>query len=131
MEARLRRFIGVTRGKLLDQVAVGKAWKEDAYNWVTPRGALLLNEWATERQAILRNPKVSIGVDITRLLVKPDGSYDVWWTETQRNHNNAQEATTYWTGTYQLTVDKPKNEKQLLANETGVFVDYFTATKAK
>src|SRR5262245_36838512 len=131
MEARLRRFIAVTRGKLLDQVAVGRVWREDAYNWVTPRAAVLLNEWAQERQAVLRSPKVSVAVDITRVLIKPDGSYDVWWTETKRDHNNNREETTYFTGTYTLTVDTPKNEKQLMANETGVFVDYFAVTKAK
>jgi type IV secretion system protein TrbF len=131
MEARLRRFIVVTRGKLLDQVAVGKVWREDAYNWATPRGALLLNEWAQERQAILRSPKVSIAVDITRLIVQSDGSYNVWFTEVKRDHNNNKEETTYWSGTYTLKVDKPQNEKQLMANETGVFVDYFAVTKAK
>ena len=54
MEARVRRFVLRMRGKTLDQVAVGKAWKEDAYNWVTPRGALLLNEWAQERKSVLQ-----------------------------------------------------------------------------
>ena len=55
----------------------------------------------------------------------------MWWTETKRDHNNNREETTSFTGTYTLTVDIPKNEQQLMANETGVFVDYFAVTKAK
>lgn len=131
MEARVRRFLTLTRGKTLDQVQVGKAWKEDAYNWVTPRGAILLNEWADERKLVLRSPKVSIAVEITRLLLKSDSSYDVWWTETKRDHNNNREDVSAWSGNYVVKVDKPKDEKQLMANETGVFIDYFAVTRAK
>lgn len=130
MEARVRRFIILSRGKVLDPVAVSKAWKDDLYNWVSPRGTTLLNEWATERKPVLHNPKVSIGVDITRLVLKSDASYDVWWTETRRDHNNNKEELSYWSGNYTVKVDKPKNEKQLLQNETGVFVEYWSVTRA-
>jgi len=131
MEARVRRFVQLSRGKSLDPVAVSKTWKEDLYNWVTPRGATLLNEWAQERKSLLHTPKVSIAVDLTRLIVKSDGSYDVWWTETKRDHNNNKEEVTPWSGNYTVKVEKPQNEKQLMANETGVFVDYFSTTRAK
>ena len=131
MEARVRRFLLLTRGKTLDQVAVGKAWKEDAHNWVTPRGALLLNEWAQERKPVLHNPKLSIAVDVTRVILKSDGSYDVWWTETRRDHNNNKEEVSAWSGNYTVKVDKPKDEKQLMANETGVFIDYFATTRTR
>ena len=131
MEARVRRFLTLTRGKVLDPVAVAKAWKDDLYQWVTPRGAQLLNEWAQERKPALHNPKVSIAVEITRLLVKNDHTYDVWWTETKRNHHNTREEVSHWSGNYTVKVDKPKDERQLLANETGVFVDYFAVTRAR
>src|SRR4029434_3253158 len=131
MDARVHNFLRLTRGKILDPVETGRRWAQEAKHWVTPRGMTLLNELATERKAILQNPKVSIGVDITRLITKSDGSYDVWWTETKRDHNNNKEEATAWSGNYTVTIAKPQNEQQLMANETGVFVDYFTATKAR
>jgi type IV secretion system protein TrbF len=129
-QSRVRRFIVHTRSKSLDPVVVRRYWDE-AHQWVTPRGATLLNEFATERKPLLHNPRLSIEVDITRLILKSDQSYDVWWTETRRDHNHHKtEALAYWSGNYTIKVDKPKDEQQLRANETGVFVDYFTATRA-
>lgn len=130
-EARVRRFIVLSRGKSLDPVAVAKSWKDDLANWVTPRGTNLLNEWALERKPLLHNPKVSISVEITRLIVKSDQSYDVWWTEVKRDHNLNREETSAWSGNYTVVVEKPTTEKQLMANETGVFIDYFMATRAR
>jgi type IV secretory pathway TrbF-like protein len=131
LEARVRRFVLLSRGKSLDPVVVQAAWKEQLYQWVTPRGTTLLNEWAREREAVLRSPKVSISVMIDRVLVQSDQTYDVWWTETRRDHNNNKEDVSRWSGNYTVKIDKPKDEKQLMANETGVFIDFFATTRAK
>jgi type IV secretion system protein TrbF len=135
LEERVRSFVFHSRRKILgDAVELNRLWKDSLYNWVTPRGATLLNEWAQERRDLLRNPKISITVDLTRVVLKSDGSFDVWWTETKRDHNNAiamKDDLSSWTGTYTVLVEKPKDKKQLMANVTGVFVDYFNVTRAK
>jgi type IV secretion system protein TrbF len=132
LEARVREFVFLSRRKILgDPVELSRLWKENLYKWVTPRAATLLNEWAAERKPLLHNPKVSITVELTRVVQKSDGSFDVWWTETKRDHNNNKDEVTYWTGTYTVVVDKPKDKKQLMANVTGVFVDYWNATRAR
>jgi type IV secretion system protein TrbF len=131
IEERIRRFIVVTRGLVLDRDAVRKQWLEDAYQWVTPRGSALLTEWAKEREPLLKAGKISIGIEIAQMLRQSDHSYEVRWVETLRNQNNGVTEKSQWSGTYTTKVDKPKTDKEARANATGVFIDYFATTRTR
>lgn len=131
VEERIQRFVVLTRGLVLDRDAVRKQWLEDAYRWVTPRGSTLLTEWAKEREPIIKAGKISIAVEVHQMLRQSDHSYEVRWTETLRNQNNGLLEKSQWSGTYTTKVDKPKTEKEARANSTGVFIDYFAATRTR
>lgn len=132
VEERIRRFITLTRGLVLDRDAVRRQWLEDAYHWVTPRGNALLTEWAKEREPLMKAGKISISVDIGQMLRQSDQTYEVRWTETVRNQNNGvTEKPTSWSGTYATKIEKPKTEKEARANSSGVFIDYFATTKTR
>jgi len=131
VEERIERFVKLTRGLILDRDAVRRQWLEDAYRWVTPRGSQLLNEWALEREPLIKVGKISIEVKINQKLRLSDASYEVRWTEILRNQNNGKTETSQWSGNYVTVVEKPKSVEEARANATGVFIDYFTATRTR
>ena len=68
---------------------------------------------------------------INQKLRLSDASYEVRWTEILRNQNNGKTETSQWSGNYVTVVEKPKSVEEARANATGVFIDYFTATRTR
>jgi type IV secretory pathway TrbF-like protein len=117
----LGRFVSNVRSVSLDPVLIRQNWLS-AYDFVTPRGALFLGEYA--RSA---NPFADVGtrtksVQVTSVVRASDRSFQVKWTETVYERGSLA-ATTHWTAIFSVLVKTPDSAETLRKNPLGLYVD--------
>ena len=123
----LGRFITDVRSVSLDPVLMRQNWLS-AYDFVTPRGARFLGEYA--RSA---NPFGSVGtrtasVQVTSIVRASDRSFQVKWTETEYDRGSLA-GTSRWTAILSVMVRPPSSAETLRRNPLGLYVDAIDWTK--
>ena len=123
----LGRFITDVRSVSLDPVLMRQNWLS-AYDFVTPRGARFLGEYA--RSA---NPFGSVGtrtmsVQVTSIVRASDRSFQVKWTETEYDRGSLA-GTSRWTAILSVVVRPPSSAETLRKNPLGLYVDAIDWTK--
>ena len=127
MEYQVREFVRTIRGLATDPVVVRERWLQ-AYAWGTPRAANLLNDYARERDPFGKVGKISIAVDVQRILALTDTSFDVRWVETTYDERGVKKEQHAYSGIFGLIVKAPKTEQDLRANPLGLYIDSFAIT---
>jgi type IV secretion system protein TrbF len=116
----LARFIEEVRGITTDPVIVRQNWLQ-AYDFVTDKGALALNDYARSNEPFAKVGRVQVATDVSSVIRASGDSFRVAWTE-RRYENGSLAATEHWTAILTIVVEPPRDAERLRKNPLGVFI---------
>jgi type IV secretory pathway TrbF-like protein len=116
----LARFIVEVRSIPADPVVLRQNWLE-AYNYVTDKGALALNDYARTNDPFAGLGRTQIAVDVSSVIRASADSFRVEWVE--RHFVDATLATTErWSAILTIVVQTPTDAERLKKNPLGLYV---------
>jgi type IV secretory pathway TrbF-like protein len=86
-----------------------------AYNYVTDRGALALNDYAHSNDPFSKVGKTQISVEVASVIRASDDSFRVEWVE-RRFVDNALASTERWSAILTIVVQPPTDADRLKKN---------------
>ena len=116
----LAHFIEEVRSIPADPVVLRQNWL-DAYNYVTDKGALALNDYARTNDPFSKIGKTQISVEIASVIRASDSSFRVEWVE-RHYVDDALAATERWSAILTIVVQTPSDADRLKKNPLGVYV---------
>ncbi|ARW16024.1 conjugal transfer protein TrbF [Komagataeibacter europaeus] len=116
----LARFITEVRGIPADPVVLRQNWL-DAYDYVTDRGALALNDYARSNDPFALVGRQQVSVEIASVIRASDDSFRVEWVE-RRYVDSALSATERWSAILTVVVRSPDNAERLRKNPLGIYI---------
>jgi type IV secretion system protein TrbF len=116
----LARFIEEVRSIPADAIVLRQNWL-DAYNYVTDRGALALNDYARTNDPFSKVDRAQVSVEISSVIRASTYSFRVAWTE-RRYVDNALAATERWSAILTVVVEPPTDADRLKKNPLGLYV---------
>jgi type IV secretion system protein TrbF len=125
IQHQVREFVRTIRGLATDPIVVRERWMQ-VYAGVTPRGATLLNSYARERDPFGKVGRVSIAVDVQRVLPLTETSYDVQWSETTYDANGVKTEDAKYSGLFAVRMQPPTTAQALKDNPLGIYIDGFS-----
>src|SRR5690242_4075230 len=117
----LGRFIEQVRGISIDPVLVRKNWLE-AYDFVTDKGAVFLNEYARSSDPFADIGTRSVSIQITSVVRASDTSFQVKWVEQSFEHGSLT-TTERWTALLSLVIEPPRTADKLRKNPIGIYIN--------
>ena len=117
----LSRFIEDVRSVPLDPVVLRQNWLE-AYDYVTPRGAVMLNAYARANNPFAQVGQRTVTVQVRSIVRVSGSSFQAQWTE-QTFANGALVSTERWTGILTIVVHTPHDVVSLRKNPLGIYID--------
>ncbi len=101
----LARFIEGVRSIPADPVVLRQNWL-DAYDYVTSRGAVALDDYARRSDPFAQIGKSQVAVDVASVIRASDDSFRVAWVE--RHHaDDVLTATEHWSAILTIVVETP------------------------
>ena len=116
----LARFIEQVRSVPADPVVLRQNWLE-AYNYVTDKGALALNDYARVNDPFGKIGKAQIAVEVSSVIRASDDSFRIAWTE-RHYVDDALAATERWSAILTIVVQTPTDADRLRKNPLGLYV---------
>ena len=116
----LARFIENVRSLPADPVVVRTNWLR-AYDFMSDRGALALNDHARSNDPFALIGREQVAVDVTSVIRASPQSFRVAWTE-RRYRDGALAETSRWTAILGVAVQAPRTPDALSKNPLGIFV---------
>jgi type IV secretory pathway TrbF-like protein len=116
----LARFVEEVRSIPADPVVLRQDWL-DAYNYVTDKGALALNDYARTSDPFSKVGKTQVAVEVSSVIRASADSFRVAWTE-RRYVDDALAATERWSAILTIVVQPPTDADRLKKNPLGVYV---------
>jgi type IV secretory pathway TrbF-like protein len=116
----LARFIQEVRGIPADPVVLRQNWL-DAYNYVTDKGALALNDYARTNDPFSKVGKAQVSVDVASVIRASDNSFRVEWIE-RHYVDDALASTERWSAILTIVLQTPIDADRLKKNPLGVYV---------
>lgn len=116
----LARFIEHVRALPDDPVVVRTNWLR-AYDFVSDRGALALNDYARSNDPFAVIGREQVAVDVTSVIRASSQSFRVAWTE-RRYRDGALAETSRWTAILGVAVQPPRTPEALSKNPLGILV---------
>jgi type IV secretory pathway TrbF-like protein len=123
----LARFIEEVRGIPADPVILRNQWLR-AYDFVTDKGAVALNDFARANDPFSNLGKQQIAVDVSSVIRASPDSFRVAWTQ-RRYENGNLAATERWTAILSILVQTPHDADRLRKNPLGVYVNAINWSK--
>jgi type IV secretion system protein TrbF len=123
----LARFIEEVRGIPADPVVLRQNWL-DAYNYVTDKGALALNDYARTSDPLSKISKAQVSVEVASVIRASDTSFRVEWVE-RRYVDDALASTERWNAILTIVVQTPTDADRLKKNPLGVYVHALNRSK--
>ncbi len=117
----LGRFITDVRSVSLDPVLMRQNWLA-AYDFVTPRGAKFLNEYARDADPFGEVGARTVSVQVTSVVRASDRSFQVKWTESAYDRGSLA-GTSRWTAILSVVTRPPASAETLRKNPLGLYVD--------
>jgi type IV secretion system protein TrbF len=117
----LAKFVANVRGLSLDPVVVRDNWLA-AYDVVTDRGGLFLNEQARAADPFGQGANKTVSVQVTSVVRASDASFQVKWSESQYERGSLA-STSNWTAILTVIIQQPKTAEVLRKNPLGLYVD--------
>lgn len=117
----LGRFITDVRTISLDPVLMRRNWLE-AYDFVTPRGARFLGDYARSADPFAEIGTRTVSVQVTSVVRASDRSFQVKWIESDFERGNLA-STSHWTAIVSVEVRPPSSAETLRKNPLGLYVD--------
>jgi type IV secretion system protein TrbF len=116
----LAQFIEQVRSVGVDPIILRQNWLK-AYDFVTDRGALALNDYARTNDPFGKLGKVQVAVDVSSVIRASPDSFRIAWVE-RRYENDSLAATERWTAIVTVAIETPHDADRLRKNPLGVFV---------
>jgi len=116
----LALFIEQVRSVGVDPIILRQNWLK-AYDFVTDRGALALNDYARTNDPFAKIGKAQVAVDVSSVIRASPDSFRIAWVE-RRYENDALAATERWTAIVTVAIETPHDADRLRKNPLGVFV---------
>src|SRR5277367_5979694 len=116
----LARFIEEVRGISADPVVLRQNWL-DAYNYVTDKGALALNDYARTNDPFSKIGKAQVAVDVSSVIRASDDSFRIEWVK-RHYVDDALATTERWSAILTIVVQTPTDADRLKKNPLGVYV---------
>lgn len=119
----LTRFVDNVRALSLDPVVVRQNWLK-AYDFVTDRAAVTLNEYARENDPFARVGRQTVAVEVTSVVRASDTSFQVRWLE-RTFEGGALRDTKRLTGVFSIVITPPRTVDAVRKNPLGIYVHAF------
>ena len=116
----LAHFIEEVRGIPDDPVVLRQNWL-DAYNYVTDKGALALNDYARTNDPFAKIGKTQVAVEVSSVIRASDDSFRVAWVE-RHYVDGSLAATERWSAILTIVLQTPRDADRLKNNPLGVYV---------
>ena len=116
----LARFVQEVRSVPADPVVLRQNWL-DAYNYVTDKGALALNDYARTSDPFSKVGKSQVSVDVASVIRASDNSFRVEWIE-RHYVDSALASTERWSAILTIALQTPSDADRLKKNPLGVYV---------
>ena len=116
----LAQFIEQVRSVGVDPIILRQNWLK-AYDFVTDRGALALNDYARTNDPFAKIGKGQVAIDVSSVIRASPDSFRIAWVE-RRYENDALAATERWTAIVTVAIATPHDADRLRKNPLGVFV---------
>ncbi len=116
----LAHFIEEVRSIPADPVVLRQNWLE-AYNYVTDKGALALNDYARINDPFSKIGKNQVAVDVSSVIRASTDSFRVEWVE-RHYVDDSLAATERWSAILTIVVQTPTDADRLKKNPLGVYV---------
>jgi type IV secretion system protein VirB5 len=116
----LAHFIDEVRAIPADPIVLRQNWL-DAYNYVTDKGALALNDFARTSDPFTKIGKEQIAIDVSSVIRASDDSFRVEWVE-RRYVDDALASTERWSAILTIVIQAPTDADRLKKNPLGVYV---------
>jgi type IV secretion system protein TrbF len=116
----LARFIEEVRGIPADPVVLRQNWL-DAYNYVTDKGALALNDYARTNDPFSKIGKAQVAVDVSSVIRASDDSFRIEWVE-RHYVDDALATTERWSAILTIVMQTPTDADRLKKNPLGVYI---------
>jgi type IV secretion system protein VirB5 len=123
----LAHFINDVRSLPADPIVLRQNWL-DAYNYVTEKGALALNDYARVQDPFSKVGKAQIAVEVSSVIRASDDSFRVSWIE-RHYVDDALVATERWGAILTITIETPTTADQLRKNPLGVYINALNWSK--
>ena len=116
----LAQFIEQVRSVGVDPIILRQNWLR-AYDFVTDRGALALNDYARTNDPFGKLGKAQVAVDVSSVIRASPDSFRIAWVE-RRYENSSLAATERWTAIVMVAIETPHDADRLRKNPLGVFI---------
>ena len=123
----LARFIEEVRSLPADPIVLRQNWL-DAYNYVTDKGALALNDYARSAAPFSKIGKVQVAVEVSSVIRASPGSFRIAWIE-RRYVDDTLAATAHWSAILTITIQTPTDASRLKKNPLGIYVSAINWSK--
>ena len=123
----LAHFIDEVRGIPADPIVLRRDWLE-AYDYVTDKGALALNDYARTNDPFANIGKVQVAVEIASVIRASADSFRVEWVE-RRYVDSALATTERWSAIVTIVIQIPTDAERLKKNPLGLYVHAFDWSK--
>jgi type IV secretory pathway TrbF-like protein len=104
----LAHFVEEVRSIPADPVVLRQNWL-DAYDYVTDKGALVLNDYARNSEPFTKLGKTQVAVEVSSVIRASDDSFRVAWTE-RRYVDGSLAATERWSAILTIILQTPSGE---------------------
>ena len=119
----LARFVDNVRSLSIDPVVVKQNWLK-AYDFVTDRAAVTLNEYARDNDPFAKVGRETVGVEVTSVVRASDTSFQVRWLE-RVFEGGALKDTKRLTGLFSIVMTPPRTVEAVRKNPLGIYVHTF------
>jgi type IV secretory pathway TrbF-like protein len=119
----LARFVDNVRSLSIDPVVVRQNWLK-AYDFVTDRAAVTLNEYARNNDPFAKVGRESVAVEVTSVVRASENSFQVRWLE-RLFEGGALKDTKYLTGLFSVVITPPRTVEAVRKNPLGIYVHAF------
>jgi type IV secretion system protein TrbF len=123
----LARFIEQVRSVPDDPIVVRQNWLR-AYDFVTDRGALVLNDYARTNDPFALIGREQVGIDVTSVIRASPTSFRIAWVE-RRYRDGSLADTARWTAILTIVVQTPRTPDAIRKNPLGIFVNAINWSK--
>ena len=117
----LAHFISDVRTISMDPVLMRANWLS-AYNFVTPRGARFLGDYARSADPFGEVGTRTVSIQVTSVVRASDRSFQIKWIESDYERGNLA-STGHWTAMISVLIRPPASAEVLRKNPLGLYVD--------
>jgi type IV secretion system protein VirB5 len=128
IRAQLANFVHDARSVSSDAIAE-RATLTRVYSFIGVTAKPYLDDWYRTHSPFEAAASHTVAVTIDAVLPQSPTTYQVQWTEDQRDLNGGHIATSHWVGQLTVGINPPTDEATILRNPVGIYVTQLSWTE--